>query len=327
MSAAHAEVSQLGYLGFEVKDLAAWEAFATRILGLEVVDRKADGAFALRMDGHAARFFITPGPADDLSALGWQTESDDDLIAVVKRLGAAGVDVREATDAERAARGVERLFLFRDPAGNPSEIYRGPSIARRPFEPRAVRSGFVADRLGLGHAVIRANSKEESTRFYTETLGFRLSDHIVCEYYGFKVDLSFFHANARHHSVAFGDAQKKRIHHFMLEVRSMDDVGLAFDRALRSRVRIMQTLGKHPNDGMFSFYARTPSGFQFELGWGGRIVDDATWKPQTHDRISEWGHQPPEAFAPSPPPPRPEAEPAGAMRATSAETTHGSSRS
>jgi hypothetical protein len=49
---------------------------------------------------------------------------------------------------------------------------------------------------------------------------------------------------------------------------------------------------------MFSFYAKTPSGIEFEFGWGGREVDDATWKPVTHDRISEWGHHPPIAFAP-----------------------------
>jgi hypothetical protein len=62
----------------------------------------------------------------------------------------------------------------------------------------------------------------------------------------------------------------------------------------------MQTLGRHPNDRMFSFYARTPSGFQFELGWGGRQVDDATWTPTTYDHISEWGHHPPEFLAPPP---------------------------
>jgi Glyoxalase/Bleomycin resistance protein/Dioxygenase superfamily len=77
-------------------------------------------------------------------------------------------------------------------------------------------------------------------------------------------------------------------------------VGLAFDRALRGGVRIAQTLGRHPNDRMFSFYAKTPSGFQFECGWGGRIVDDATWEPTTYDRISEWGHHPPVMFAPKP---------------------------
>jgi len=313
-SAGAVGVSQLGYLGFEVSDLGAWEAFATRILGLEVASRRPDGALTLRMDGRAARFFITPGPANDLTCLGWETTGEPELRAVVERLRAAGTAVREASEAERAERGVERLFCYADPAGNPSEIYCGPSLAAAPFRPSAVRSGFVADEQGLGHAVIRANTKEESTRFYSDVLGFRLSDTIICEFYGHHVDLSFFHANARHHSVAFGDKQRKRIHHFMLEARSMDDVGLAYDRALRDGVRIFQTLGKHPNDGMFSFYARTPSGFQFELGWGGKQVDDATWTPTTYDCISEWGHHPPDAITPAP---RPDGDPAkSAARST-----------
>ena len=74
----------------------------------------------------------------------------------------------------------------------------------------------------------------------------------------------------------------------------MDDVGLAFDRTLKSGLKIMHTLGRHPNDRMFSFYAKTPSGFQFELGWGGREVDDANWVPGEYHQISEWGHHPPQ---------------------------------
>jgi 2,3-dihydroxybiphenyl 1,2-dioxygenase len=330
---ATGSISQLAYLAFEVTDLVAWEAFATRVLGLEVASRRPDGAFTLRMDGRAARLFITPGPANDLACVGWETANEAELQAVVARLRASGTGVREASEAERGARGVGRLFCFEDPAGNPSELSCGPSLAATPFQSRVVRGGFVGDEQGVGHVVLRANTKEESTRFYCDVLGLRLSDSIVCEFYGHHVDLSFFHANARHHSVAFGDSQRKRIHHFMLEVRAMDDVGLAFDRALRDGVRIMQTLGKHPNDRMFSFYARTPSGFQFELGWGGRQIDDATWTPTTYDQISEWGHHPPEVLAPARP--QPVATPAAKGEGESArapagerplkETVHGTS--
>ena len=28
----------------------------------------------------------------------------------------------------------------------------------------------------------------------------------------------------------------------------------------------------HPNDHMFSFYVRTPSGFSVEYGWGGLLI-------------------------------------------------------
>ena len=85
---------------------------------------------------------------------------------------------------------------------------------------------------------------------------------------------------------------------FMLEAASVDEVGMAFDRALRAGVRIQQTLGRHPNDRMFSFYAETPSGFQFEFGWGGRLVDDRDWSPGQYDHISEWGHHHPSVFWP-----------------------------
>ncbi len=55
------------------------------------------------------------------------------------------------------------------------------------------------------------------------------------------------------------------------------------------------TLGMHPNDHMFSFYVRTPSGFSVEYGWGGLLIDEDTWEATTLDRLHSWGHQPPEA--------------------------------
>jgi len=285
---------RLGYLGFEVRDSAAWRDFARDVLGLMIVDERSDGGFALRMDEHARRFMIEPGAADDLFVIGWQAPDEIALGELIARLSAAGVAVKPGSAEEAERRGVGKLYKLADPAGIPLELFVEPELSKLPFQSEAVRSGFVTGELGLGHVVISAHSQTESERFYTELLGFRLSDRIRCEFYGHEVDLMFLHTNRRHHSVAFGGPQRHKIHHFMLEVRALDDVGQAFDRALRKGVRIMQTLGRHPNDRMFSFYAKTPSGFQFEYGWGGREIDDASWEPTTYDRISEWGHHPPQ---------------------------------
>jgi 2,3-dihydroxybiphenyl 1,2-dioxygenase len=281
-----------------VSALDRWEAFALGVLGLELGRKLPSGGFSLRTDSYAQRIFVDPGASDDVSVIGWEVADEGALAAVARQVESAGIAVEAGTREEAAARGVAALVKFVDPAGIPSELFFGAERAATPFHSELVRSGFVAEERGLGHAVVSAKSKEESTRFYQTALGFRLSDHIRCEYFGHAVDLSFFHANTRHHSVAIGGPQRKRIHHFMLEAQSMDDVGLCFDRALRAGVQIMQTLGRHPNDRMFSFYAKTPSGMEFEFGWGGRDVDDATWEPVTHDRISEWGHHPPMVFAP-----------------------------
>lgn len=43
--------------------------------------------------------------------------------------------------------------------------------------------------------------------------------------------------------------------------------------------RVTVTLGRYTNDFMTSFYARSPSQFMIEYGWGGRDIELATWEP------------------------------------------------
>lgn len=293
-----ARVSQLGYLVFEVSKVEAWTGFATGVLGLTAGEIRDDGSRSFRMDQHVHRLILEPGAADDVAAIGWEVADERALADLVEQLRASGVAVREGTPAEAARRRVARLVKLTDPAGLPLELYHGPEQALDAFVSPEVRGGFVADEAGLGHVVISAESPEASAAFYQGLLGFRLSDRITCTYHGFAVDITFLHVNARHHALAIGGPQRKRIHHFMVEARQMDEVGRAFDRALAAGLRIRQTIGRHPNDGMLSFYASTPSGFQFEFGWGGRLVDDRSWVPATYDRISTWGHHPPEILGP-----------------------------
>jgi 2,3-dihydroxybiphenyl 1,2-dioxygenase len=303
-SAPKVWIEQLGYLVFEVSDLAAWERFATEVLGLEV-SRRWDGGMALRMDDHAYRFVVTEGPADDLAAIGWQVADEATLEALAVRLREAGHEVRAASAAETAARQVARLLHVADPGGTAVELYVGPAKATTPLHAPLVNGGFVTGEQGMGHLVISSPDGEATHRFYCDLLGFQLSDRITCEFYGYAVDITFLHINPRHHSLAYGGPQAKRLHHFLLEVKTIDEVGKGLDRAMRAGVKVAQLIGRHPNDKMVSYYAFTPSGFQYEYGSGGRLVDDATWEPTVHDRISEWGHHPPERFVPRKPKPLP----------------------
>ena len=106
---------------------------------------------------------------------------------------------------------------------------------------------------------------EPVMKFYVEVLGFRLSDYIEKPFRAY-----FFHVNPRHHSLALIETGKSGMHHMMVELFSLDDVGQAYDVALGEPERIGVTLGRHTNDFMTSFYAKTPSSFMVECGWGGR---------------------------------------------------------
>lgn len=290
-----ASVTQFGYLGLSVSDINAWERFATQTLGLQISGRKDDGTLLLRNDEYHHRF-VHPTGKDDLAYIGWEVTGEHELHEMADQLRSAGVEVRSGTHEEARERGVVELMLFKDPSGNPSEIFYGPLMAfHEPFQSPRPISGFVAGAQGLGHMVITMDDFDRSLHFYRDVLGMRISDFVeVKRPGGQQLRLAFFHCNPRHHTIAFYAMPNpaKRLNHFMLQTQSLDDVGATFYLCQDQGVPITRGLGRHTNDHMTSFYMVTPSGFEVEYGWGARVVDDATWQVQYHQSGSMWGHRP-----------------------------------
>jgi 2,3-dihydroxybiphenyl 1,2-dioxygenase len=285
---------RLGYLVFGVRNPGRWDAFAGSTLGLPRATARPDGSRGYRIDSLAQRLVVEPGASDDLLAIGIDCGSDAGVESVAQRLEDAGYEAREAPAALRRARGVRCLALARDPDGNAVELHAGAQRADEPFEAPCVPGGFRTGELGMGHAALAVRRLAEAERFYVEGLGFGVSERLATRAGPIDVRGAFLHCNRRHHSLAiFGLPSRKRLHHFMLETNSFADVGLAFDRARRNRVPLSLGLGQHPDpDGTFSFYARTPSGFDFEIGSGGREIDPRGWTEVRAERTSAWGHQP-----------------------------------
>lgn len=285
------DIQSLGYFLFEVSDLDAWDGFLTRVVGAERGPLLGGDLVPYRTDHRAARVLLREGPADDVVALGFETKAFDDAAEALRR---AGHHARRLSQEEATARGVARALRTFEPGGVAIELFTDPADAALPFRHDLVVTGFVTGELGVGHLALRAEDVGRTRAFFEEVLGFALSDHIRCTLPGdFEVDVTFLHVNPRHHTIALGAGLEKHLHHFMLQMRSLDDVGATLDRAFGQGVRVVQGLGRHPNDQMVSFYCVTPSGFECEIGWGGRTVDDSTWETTTYDRISDWGHQSP----------------------------------
>jgi 2,3-dihydroxybiphenyl 1,2-dioxygenase len=195
--------------------------------------------------------------------------------------------VRRGSRRLAGERHVADLILFEDPAGNQLEVFHHPAVAADPFQPGRPISGFRTGSLGMGHAVLNVDDVEPLLRFYRDLLGFRVSDYGLTPY-----KLYFFHINGRHHSFAMVGSGKKGLHHFMVELLNLDDVGQGYDLAQLEDGRVAYTLGRHTNDHVVSWYSHSPSGFFVEYGWGGRVIDPATWEPhETFDGPSFWGHE------------------------------------
>jgi biphenyl-2,3-diol 1,2-dioxygenase len=284
-------VSALGYVGFEVSDLAAWRRYGTEFLGLMDAST-GETELRFRMDFRAWRVAASKGSRDDLAFLGFEVPDAAALAAVAAQLKTIDVETRVDKDLAKQ-RGVNEVLTCTDPSGVPVEIYYGAiETFEQPLRSPAGVQGFVTGDQGLGHVVLYAKDAAASLRFYIEGLGFRLSDNIDMSVNpSFSLELTFLHCNSRHHTIAIVPAPlPKRLNHFMLQVANMEDVGLAYDRADKLGVKIANTLGRHTNDHMFSFYAFTPSGFEVEFGWGARTISEP-WTVTRHKAPSTWGHK------------------------------------
>jgi len=286
-------IMQLGYLGLEVSDVGAWRTFAADLLGLDLGAPRPDGAIPLRMDDRDHRILLHQGNSDDVAYIGWEVADAAALDSMRDRLARSETAFREGSHTEAAARGVRAMICFDDPDGIRTEIHHGPEPARQAFRSDRIASGFKTGGMGMGHVLVNVRDAATTERFYRDVLGFRLSDYVDTHFMGHPMHAVFLHVNQRHHSFAFAAlGLPKRLHHMMLEVNSIDDVGAAFYRAQDQGVPIALTLGRHQNDRMVSFYGVTPSGFCFELGTGGVEVDDRHWEVKTHGAVSDWGHRP-----------------------------------
>ncbi|WP_020671783.1 iron-dependent extradiol dioxygenase HsaC [Amycolatopsis nigrescens] len=290
-------IRSLGYLRIEATDMAKWREYGLKVLGM-IEGKGADpDALYLRMDDFPARLVVFPGERDRLAQAGWETANAGELDEIRGRLESNGVPYKEGTAEQLADRRVDGLISFEDPSGNTLEVFHGVALEhRRVVSPYGHR--FVTEEQGLGHVVLSTHDDEAALRFYRDVLGFRLRDSMKLppQLVGRPEDgdpawLRFFGCNPRHHSLAFLPMPTPSgIVHLMVEVENTDDVGLCLDRAIRRKVPMSATLGRHVNDLMLSFYMKTPGGFDVEFGCEGRTVDDESWIARESTAVSLWGH-------------------------------------
>lgn len=279
------DVRGLGYIGIDVADVDRWRDYAG-LLGTMIVP-DPDG-FRMRIDERPFRVLVRPAGANEgLAFAGWEVPDAAALEVARSELEAAGCTIETASDEECAQRRVRGLLRTNDPGGFAIELFHGPIHDHELFVSPSGVSGFLTGPQGMGHIVLGTPAVAESADFYTDVLGFRVSDY----WRPGEEDVVFLRCNPRHHSLALVPAPDPALYHFMLEARTLDDVGYTLDRHLDSETPISMGIGKHTNDRMVSFYSRSPSGFDVEFGFGGLLVDEATWSVTQITEPSFWGHR------------------------------------
>jgi 3,4-dihydroxy-9,10-secoandrosta-1,3,5(10)-triene-9,17-dione 4,5-dioxygenase len=289
------DIKSLGYITVQTNDIDRWRTFAFGVLGFAEGTGPDASALYLRMDERAARIVVVPGDTDQVVRVGWEVRDRPALLRVQERLQAAGVGVKTLPQEDADARRVEEAVTFSDPTGTTIEVFHGAILDHSPVvTPFGAR--FVTGAQGLGHVVLPATDPNGAFNFYTDVLGFssrgawRLP---APPQYG-PVRIRFLGVNERHHSLAIVPSMRgggPGLIHVMVEVDSLDAVGLALDRVNTESFQLSSTLGRHTNDKMVSFYVRAPGGWDIEFGTDGLRVDERYYTAEEITADSYWGHQ------------------------------------
>lgn len=295
------ELKELAYVVLAARDLAAWRDYATQVIGAMVVE-SAQGDLRVRIDERDCRILIKPAQEDRLLAVGWLVKDQDAFEAALAHAQARGHAPELADTRACTERRVTSMFSLTDPSGLRHEVVWGPLVNfSQPFQSPAGVSQFHTGPQGMGHIVVGCEPQqyESCCRFMRDALNLKLANFRQQALDGLSVTMpiSWFHcANSRQHSLGlaacFEPGQPRHgCRHINLEVGAIDDVGMAYDRALRLGAPIARTLGRHVNDRAISFYVKSPSGFLFEYGcdapardWNNDIVYDEGGAG------SVWGH-------------------------------------
>jgi len=183
----------------------------------------ADGWFSTADAGRQLR--ILPAPTRRLLALRVGADDADDLARAAANLARLGVpqDLAgthlEATEPVTGVRVGLDVVPRVEPKPVPSTRYNGPGRLDQPDcrAPGFTRADPVRPRK-LGHAVLGSTDYRATTAFFTDGLGFKVSDRV-------KDVGAFMRCSTDHHNVLVLAAPVSFLHHTSWQVDDIDDVG------------------------------------------------------------------------------------------------------
>ena len=116
-------VGRLGYIGWNVKDLSAWDDLLCTVYGLELRSDNPQGERHYRVDNRYQRLSLYQTDEDDVRFIGWEVDNHEELIAIKEHLILCGVDVKQGTRAQIKERKVMDLVCLKDPDNFNLEIF------------------------------------------------------------------------------------------------------------------------------------------------------------------------------------------------------------
>ncbi|HEX7784450.1 MAG TPA: VOC family protein [Sphingobium sp.] len=289
-----ADLHDIRYVRIEAEDLDESVRFATRILGLELVDREANAAY-LRGDDRDHNICYVQGSAAK-HVLGFEVPTMAALDATAAMFEDAGVKVRHGTSDECEQRRVRGLVTVQDPTGNVIDLVARPAASgKRYFGTRD--AGITS----FSHVGLRTSDPKADESFYTTLLNAKVSDWIG--------DAALLRIDEVHHKIALFPSTYAGVQHVNFQVEGQDDIMRSWYHLQNNNVKIVFGPGRHPTSGARFLYFQGPDKMIYEYSTGVRLItadDEKTYSPRSFPAVPSsycmWGSLPdiPEFMTASP---------------------------
>jgi catechol 2,3-dioxygenase-like lactoylglutathione lyase family enzyme len=221
------KVRRLGHATISTPDMDGQIDYYGSILGLRVAEQSKDRAILVSKQGLEAVELVR-GEKGQLKRLSFQIAPGTDLNDVVKELGKLGIKSEKRSGISP---GIAEAVTLTDPKGTPIDLY-----AEYKFY-EAAQPGYF-NLLKLGHVAYRVLDVQQIVKFYSEVLGFRVSD--------WRGDFFvFMRCNTDHHTLNFIIDEKPQLHHIAFEVFDWSEINKAGDWLARNKIHLVWGPGRH----------------------------------------------------------------------------------
>lgn len=259
-----------------------------------------DGSFST-VDG-GKQLYVKQGPYRRISAIELGADDEDDLGRINVELAKLGA--QSTIDGQRlvTADPVTQLRV---------DIVVQDRLVQQQTTPAAVNGPGRVERVNaradgvmredrvkprrLGHVLIVSPDSDATIRFFTEGVGFKVSD------YAGITGNAFMRCSTDHHNLGIFGGPATFPHHSSWQVNDVDDIGRAAEDLLNAdEGRQMWGFGRHFAGSNFFWYLKDPAGTYSEYYADmDQITDDELWNPEIAEGprgLYRWGPKPPEAF-------------------------------
>ncbi len=279
------DVKHISHVALKVTDVEAQTDFYCQMVGLGETARDEKGKVYLRCNADHHSLVLIPAEEKGLDHYALEIGNRSQLEAAARAFERAGI-AYETKDSDEI--GQEASLRLQDPDGFTIELISGleqvmPSYGTRAVQPRK-----------LAHVTLLSPDPKVSAEFYTEVLGFRVSDFL-------DEDFIWLRCNPEHHSLAIARLGGVRLHHVAYSVADYTDLVHQADHLQRHGRSLLYGPGRHgPGNNQFAYFHDLDKQIIEFTCDSLQIWDEDSYVPKrwkaTDKWINMWGQDPPPEF-------------------------------